>query len=60
MCRFCKGTGKYQLLDRLVDCDQCDATPVPCCRCDKKMLCGESPDKSVCNNCFAKIQGGVN
>ena len=25
MCRYCKGTGKYRLLDRLVDCDQCDA-----------------------------------
>lgn len=24
MCRYCKGTGKYRLLDRFVDCDQCD------------------------------------
>ena len=26
MCRYCKGTGKYQLLDKVVDCDQCDVT----------------------------------
>lgn len=25
MCKYCKGTGKYPLLDRFVDCDQCDA-----------------------------------
>ena len=25
MCRYCKGTGRYQLLDKVVDCDQCDA-----------------------------------
>ena len=24
-CKYCKGTGKYRLLNRLVDCDQCDA-----------------------------------
>ena len=23
MGRYCKGTGKYQLLNKLVDCDQC-------------------------------------
>lgn len=23
MCRYCKGTGRYQLLNKVVDCDQC-------------------------------------
>lgn len=26
MCRYCNGTGKYQLLNRFVDCDQCGDT----------------------------------
>lgn len=28
MCRYCKGTGKYQLLNKVVDCDQCDGHEV--------------------------------
>lgn len=24
MCKYCKGTGKYRLLNKLVDCDQCN------------------------------------
>ena len=64
MCSFCKGTGKYQLLNRFVDCDQCDtapevSAPFRCCRCER-MLRDESPDDGVCNDCFAKMQGGVN
>ena len=35
MCRYCKGTGKYRLLDRFVDCDQCDAAVKGCSESDK-------------------------
>ena len=27
MCRYCKGSGRYPLLNRLVECDQCDKAP---------------------------------
>lgn len=35
MCKYCKGTGKYPLLDRFVDCDQCDAAAKGCSESDE-------------------------
>lgn len=29
MCKYCNGTGKYQLLNKLVDCDQCNTDDKP-------------------------------